>query len=180
MRRSRRLLSGVTGHGLPEWKKLWLATLWVERGSGSLAAPRCAETRKCSGAGRGFCISAEQRFIPADKKVSDTRTTSCNESEHVLCVCALCTHVNWNKERKRERERKRKREKEKERKRERKRKRGLPRIWLCSTRALHSARVCCRRRATFLRGKKKARRGLYNTLQGARLPVVTMVKLSRI
>ena len=46
---------------------------------------------------------------PAHKKVSDTRTTYCNESAHVLCVCALCTHVNWNKERKREKERERKR-----------------------------------------------------------------------
>ena len=45
-------------------------------------------TEEVFGGWTGFCRSAEQRIIPSDKKVSDTRTTSCSESSRVLCVCS--------------------------------------------------------------------------------------------
>ena len=72
---------------------LWPPSLWVESGSGSLATPRCAEPRKCSGAVRS---SAEVRSVvssPRTKKKSDTRILQRERA------CALCPHDWWNKSR---------------------------------------------------------------------------------
>ena len=72
-------------------------SLLAECGLGLAGSAKVCRTEEVFGSWTGFCRSAEQRIIPSDKKVSDTRTTSCSESAHVLCVRALCTHVDWNK-----------------------------------------------------------------------------------
>ena len=88
-------------------------SLWVESGSGSLATPRCAEARKCSGA--AWCSAGVRSNVssPRTKK----KVTHAPHPAARARMCAVCPHDWWNKSR------------------------MWALTWLRSTRVLHSARV---------------------------------------
>ena len=70
---------------------MWQPSLWVECGSGSLAAPRCAEPRSVEGLD-GVLQECVATFNPLVTKTYTHHT--CSESAQVLCERALFTHAS--------------------------------------------------------------------------------------